>query len=467
MNEWHNLALAVLLVVVAEIANEMIIALFRVKNAATRFRIRLISFFSCFFVFLVLPLRIIELVIPFGDSALTSGDSPYILGRQAMLASRLSRFAWVSIILLAAAAFCFVIMLLASRRIVSSTLSCEPTSDSRLLRLVEDMSSEMGVTVHQVMISRKKCDAFVYGYPPSLAIGRDLLSILDDEELRIIIRHELYHVKGRDTLLKPLFTALCITFLYNPMVWFLYKRLFTDRECCADRGVLTSSQDTRTFLSLLLKFQSLGNENSHSFAVHWMGLPVHWMGATDRLDSLFSNEKARKIPVLVCLFFTFSSLFVGGTQLFGERYLEIDSSASIDSAAQYYSRVSNLPDYFLDIPLAEWYQKKNEPQRVRILLQESELVELLKVSEFSEGGVTITIRLAAVPIGRRRQLFGGNDIVFDANSHLVIDADPDGKLFVSLETIQQEEGEIPPGMEYPHYMYSHCTYNPRNPFAWI
>ena len=211
MNEWQNLTLAILLVVTAEIANEIIIVLFRVKNAATRFRIRLISLFSCFFVFLVLPLKMIELIIPSGDSLITSGNNePYILDGPVIWVSRLSQFALISIVLLVVAAFCFVIMLLASGRIVSATLCCEPASDSRLLNLVEEVSCEMGVRVKKVVICQKKFDAFVYGFPPSLAVGRDLLDVLDEKELRIVIRHELYHVKGRDTLLKPLFTALCI-----------------------------------------------------------------------------------------------------------------------------------------------------------------------------------------------------------------------------------------------------------------
>ncbi len=431
MNELQNLVIAVLLVMMVEIANEIIIALFSVKNAETRFRIRLISLLSCFFVFLVLPLKMVELIIPSGESLITSGaNSPYFFKGPVMLVSCLSRFAWISIGLFITAISCLAVMVLLGNRIVSSRLDCQPASDAHLLTIVEEVSNELGVKVNHVMISEKRYDAFVYGYPPSLAIGNDLLEVLDEEELRIIIRHELYHVKGRDTLLKPLFTAFCIIFLYNPMVWFLYKKLVGDRECYADRGAITCSRDTRTFLSLLLKVHDLGCGNL-------LSPTIHWTRATGRIDSLFSNEKARKVPVLVCLFLTFSSLFVGGTHLFEDRYLEIGSSdLSIDSVTNYSFHSSNPADYFVDTPLQEWYQKKNDPRRVRIPLQESELVELLKKSEYSEG--SITIRLATLPIGRRRQLFGGNDFDFGADCHLVIDA-TGGELFVSLDKIQQSD----------------------------
>jgi beta-lactamase regulating signal transducer with metallopeptidase domain len=442
MNEWQNLALAVLVVVVAEIANEIIIVILRVRNATTRFRIRLISLFSCFFVFSVLPLRIIELIIPSGESLVTGeSNSLYVVEVPVVLAPRLSQFAYISIILVAAAVVCFVVMLFSSKIFVSRVLKCVPTSDSRLLGLVEEVSRELGVTVHNVTICKKKCDAFVYGYPPSLAVGTDLLEMLNDEELRIVIRHELYHIKGKDTLLKPLVTAMCIIFMYNPMVWFLSTKLSADRECRADQGAITSSRDTWTFLTLLLKVQDFARAAPHSLA-------VHWIGSTRRIDFLFSRQKTSKIPVIVCLVLTFSSLFFGGTHLFGERYLEIQrSDVPFDSVAL--DSTHDPSDFFLDIPMLKWYEEKNNPQRVGIPLQESELLELLKASRYKEGGVTV--RLATLSLWKKTQLFGGNDIDFDADCHLVIQTDTKGHIYVQIEKVKTSPEELQ-------------DYNPRIPF---
>lgn len=440
MNEWQNLALAVLLVVVAEIANEITIAVFRVRNATTRFRIRLISLLSCFFVFLVLPLKIFELIIPSGKSLITEEYSSLYIG-PAMLTSRLSRFAWISIILVIIAVLCFTIMLLFSKVVVSRLLKCEPATDPHLLALVEEVSCELGVNVKEIMICKTKCDAFVFGYPPSLAVGEGLLEMLNEEELRIVIRHELYHVKGKDTLMKPLVTAMCILFLYNPMMWFLSSKLAADRECCADQAAVTSSQDTKIFLSLLLKFHDL-TKTSHSLAVHWLGsssvrwletVSAHWLGSTSHIDSVFSTEKTRKIPVLVCLFFTLSSLFVGGAQLVEEHCVEIERNYSFNSAL-YSSQDADFSAYFVDTLLVEWYQNQNQEMkepRVGIPLQESELLELLKASQYKDGG--ITIRLAALPLWRRRQLFGAADVDFNADCHLIIDTDAEGHLYASVE----------------------------------
>ncbi|MBU7038208.1 MAG: M48 family metalloprotease [Theionarchaea archaeon] len=422
MNEWQNFALAIVLIVVVQFTNEGIIALLKVRNATTRFRIRLISLVSCFFVFLIVPFKIVELTILSGEIFVGSSESSQIDGwvaRSATMTSTYSGFARASVVLLLIAVCCFVVMVLFGKHITGRVFGCEPATDSRLLTIVNQVSSELGLSIKQVMVCRKKCDAFVYGYPPFLAVGRDLLTMLDDSELRIVIRHELYHVKGKDTLLKPFLAALCIVFLYNPMSWFLYRKVFNDRECCADQASITCSQDTRTFLSLLLKFHSLASGMPHTFA-------VHWTGATNRIDSLLFAEKTRKIPVFLCLFFTVSSLFVGGTQLFENQFVEINSSIPFDSET--YGPEADFSDYFYDIPVAEWYNRKRSENEVSIPLQERDLRKLLSADELAKG--EITIRMATLPLGRRPQLFGRNDIV-DGNCNLIIEIE-EGKLFVSI-----------------------------------
>jgi beta-lactamase regulating signal transducer with metallopeptidase domain len=442
MNEWQGLALAVLLVVMAEIANEIMIALFRVKNATTRFRIRLISLLSCFFVFFIVPLRMVELTI-LGENTLPGDlsliDPSYKWGvHSAMATPTFSRFGQVSLILVAAAVVCCVFMFLFSKYIISRVLWCEPAHDIRLLTLVEDVSRELGVTVKQVMICWKKCDAFVYGYPPVLAVGKDLLDLVDEEELRIIIKHELHHIKGKDTLLKPVLTALCIIFMYNPMIWFLYKKLFADRECSCDQASITSSKDTRTFLSLLLKFHNLAQGAPYSLA-------VHWIGATHRIDSLFLYEKTRKIPVIVCFFVTFSSLFVGGTQLFEEQYVEIGSSAILDTVSSNYPGTDAA--YFSDRPLAELYEEIKK--EVEIPLHENEFSELLNAATLSGNGVTI--KIATRPIGRKKPETLKKDNIVDTNCTLIIDMDEKGRLYVSIKELkeQTQKDAVLTGVETP------------------
>ncbi|MGD2248879.1 MAG: M56 family metallopeptidase [Candidatus Methanofastidiosia archaeon] len=432
MNEWLNLILAVLVVVIAEIANEIIIAVLKVRNATTRLRIRAISLLSCFFVFLIVPLKVVELTFLSNKPAVMGNSPPYILAtRTALITSSHSGFAWISIILVLGAVSCFAFMVLFSNPIVTRALQCEPTSDRRLLSMVEDVSKELHVSVHHIMICKRKCDAFVYGYPPTFAIGDSLLCLLDDEELRIIIKHELQHVKGRDTLFKPFLTALCIAFLYNPMIWFLYKRMVRDREYCCDRAALVSSQDTRAFLSLVLKFYDFTCERPHS-------LTVHWVGATNRIDAIFYKEKTRKIPVIICLFLTLFSLFVGGTQLLQESYMEIGSSSQSTNMPVSYS--GQLPKYFLDDPIPYLYWKKISQEKIELPLHESELKKLLQTSAFSQGEVII--RIATSPLSRKPVFFGRDEIA-QTTCQLIINVDQDGsRLYAYIQKQAPEKRNI-------------------------
>ncbi len=427
MSEWQNLALAVLVVVAAELGNEVTIYLFRVRNATTRFRIRLISFFSCFFVFLIVPLKMVELIV--SKEAIVTGSSSYLwIARDAVVTSHLSGFAWFSLILVILAAFCFLVTLFFSNRIVPLLLRCQPASDRRLLSAVKKVSKELNVKVDKVVICVEKCDAFVFGHPPTLAVGRDLLDIVDDKELRIIIKHELCHIKGKDTVLKPFFTSLCIIFLYNPMIWFLFKRLFNDRESCADQAAITSTQDTKVFVSLILKVHDL-TCGKKIYAPY-----IYWMGATYRIDSLLCSEKTRKIPVMVCLLFTLSSLYVGGTQLFQERYIDIEASDfPVGMAA---SQVAGISTHFSDSPVEYWYSKIVSEREEGVPLRESEFIELLKASTLPNG--QITIRLATLPLGSKGQFFW-EDSGPVVNRQLILNKNGEGKVLVLVKGVPEWE----------------------------
>ena len=77
-------------------------------------------------------------------------------------------------------------------------------------------------------------NAFVFGFPTSLAISKELIHCLSEKELRMAIRHELAHIKNKDLIIKPVLQALRILFFYNPIVHLLYYKMIKERELMAD-----------------------------------------------------------------------------------------------------------------------------------------------------------------------------------------------------------------------------------------
>ncbi|MCD7805740.1 MAG: hypothetical protein LUH19_00170 [Lachnospiraceae bacterium] len=84
---------------------------------------------------------------------------------------------------------------------------------------------------------------------------------LNGEEKAYIVRHELYHRKRRDNIVKGV--ALCITILYwyNPLVWLAFHFLGVDMELSCDEAVLLKSDldIKKAYAGSLLKYGALQN----------------------------------------------------------------------------------------------------------------------------------------------------------------------------------------------------------------
>jgi beta-lactamase regulating signal transducer with metallopeptidase domain len=74
---------------------------------------------------------------------------------------------------------------------------------------------------------------------PRLLLPRGIEDRFSLQELRFIFLHELAHVKRRDLWLNWLLTALQIVHWFNPLIWFGFARLRSDRELACDEVTLS------------------------------------------------------------------------------------------------------------------------------------------------------------------------------------------------------------------------------------
>lgn len=105
-------------------------------------------------------------------------------------------------------------------------------------------------------------------------------------------------MKNRDTLLKPFLISLCLFFVYNPAIYFIYRKIMEQREYIADRKAISTPQDKKTFLSLLLKIHGSGFPAGCGFASK----------TNRRVDTLLSEERHRWLPLFLSLMLTTSIL---------------------------------------------------------------------------------------------------------------------------------------------------------------
>jgi bla regulator protein BlaR1 len=93
-------------------------------------------------------------------------------------------------------------------------------------------------------------------FKPRLLLPANLLTDFDPRELRLVLLHELAHVRRRDVAVNWLATLLHALHWFNPILWLATSRLRTDRELATDEMVLLAaghSDDRHLYGQTILK----------------------------------------------------------------------------------------------------------------------------------------------------------------------------------------------------------------------
>jgi len=141
----------------------------------------------------------------------------------------------------------------------SARLSGRPVTDPEVLELLEDCKRELGVRalIVAVRTPRVNSPALLGFIRPWLLLPEGMLERLSPEDLRSVLLHELAHLKRRDIAVNWLVSVLQVLHWFNPIVWYAFYRMRTDREVACDAFVLSHAHTEepkrygRTIVNLL------------------------------------------------------------------------------------------------------------------------------------------------------------------------------------------------------------------------
>ncbi|UCH97524.1 MAG: zinc metalloprotease HtpX [Candidatus Aminicenantes bacterium] len=118
-----------------------------------------------------------------------------------------------------------------SDKIVLRTYGAQPLSESQapdIHHMVEELCQEAGIPKPRIyVINEESPNAFATGRNPrhgAIALSTGIIKVMNREELRGVIAHELSHIRHRDTLIQTAAATIAgaIMFLAYQMRWFAF-----------------------------------------------------------------------------------------------------------------------------------------------------------------------------------------------------------------------------------------------------
>jgi hypothetical protein len=169
-----------------------------------------------------------------------------------------------------------------------------PLFGGRCAALVRSVADELGVGEVEVLRGPATAMPMTWGVRrptillPSAAVQWPI------ERLDAVIRHELAHIRRRDTLTQLIADLACAVYWFNPLVWLAAHRLRIEREHACDDEVLAAGSRASEYAAQLLDLtRSLRAARATSLTAIAMARPAQLRG---RLTAVLDEDRSRRRP---------------------------------------------------------------------------------------------------------------------------------------------------------------------------
>lgn len=124
--------------------------------------------------------------------------------------------------------------------------------DLRWDAVLQDCCNMLGVhKLPEVRVKRELSSPVVAGWFNPVVLLPAQATEWSEQTLRMALLHELGHIRRKDLWVRMLANFTCAVYWYNPMVWWMRSRLFSQCEYACDALVITSGADPKNYISAL------------------------------------------------------------------------------------------------------------------------------------------------------------------------------------------------------------------------
>ncbi len=201
-------------------------------------------------------------------------------------------YGW-GILLWIAGAFLYLCWCLVSYAGVRFIVKRARPADYEWSVLLEDLMEEQHLRrrIKLLQSSRIKAAITVGVFNPTIVIPSDTKR-WTDQLRRLVLSHELAHVKRWDTLIETFALLATVVYWFNPLVWFAVKQLRIERERDCDNAVLSAGARPSDYAELLMNIASdLGDSAKPVWQLSTISQSSN---LKDRLMSILNQKINRK-----------------------------------------------------------------------------------------------------------------------------------------------------------------------------
>jgi TonB family protein len=202
-------------------------------------------------------------------------------------------------------------------RIFAQMRGAHILADARCDKAVNEIRCRFGIKRQLRLLQNRGAILGTWGViRPGILLPHDVESWSDDR-LRIVLTHEVAHIKRLDWLVQILAELARAAYWFNPLFWFLCRRLRAESEHACDDVVLNAGFDAREYATHLLELARSLKTSGRIWS------PVLAMAQRPHLERRFIamldpsiNRKSlnRTVVVVTCILALLVMIPLGGVQ---------------------------------------------------------------------------------------------------------------------------------------------------------
>jgi len=232
----------------------------------------------------------------------------------------ISIFLIVNLLLIIICSLYLIFSFFFGKKHIVKNFNAKECDTSEILKIAEVLCKELKIKSIKVFVYDGAPNAFVFGFPASLAISKELINCLSKKELCMAIRHELAHIKNKDLIIKPILQVLRILFFYNPIIHLVYYKMIREMELMADSLFINSKKEKVALMEALMKIHKnsvLQKQQSKIYydspSLSLLSNNFNKLEIIDRFNHLFGrNVKKSFYSFLICLIILISNISMIG-----------------------------------------------------------------------------------------------------------------------------------------------------------